>query len=132
MEFVVLHSFDNYVDAHLLMSRLESEEIDCWLKDEDTVTTMPIWTNAVGGIKLMVKKEDLVHAAEIFNETEKNRKAGTECPKCKSSNTEFVSSPQKIFTWLNFLLGLFFISYAPPAGQVHHCFNCGYEFQKPE
>ena len=56
MEFIVLQSFNNYMDAHLLMTRLESEEIECWLEDENTVTIIPILTNMVGGIKLLVKK----------------------------------------------------------------------------
>ena len=46
------------MDAHLLMSRIESEDIECWLQDENTVTINPILTNVVGGIKLLVKKED--------------------------------------------------------------------------
>ncbi len=32
----------------------EEEGINCWLKDENTVTIDPILTNAIGGIKLMV------------------------------------------------------------------------------
>ena len=44
MEFVVLQSFSNYVDAHILMGRMEEEGIRCWLKDEHTVTIDPILT----------------------------------------------------------------------------------------
>ena len=30
------------MDAHLLMAKLESEDIECWLQDENTVTLYPI------------------------------------------------------------------------------------------
>jgi hypothetical protein len=42
MDFVILQSFNNYMDAHLLMAKLESEDIECWLQDENTVTLYPI------------------------------------------------------------------------------------------
>lgn len=128
MEFVILHSFDNYMDAHLLMSRLESEEIDCWLQDENTVTTIPIWTNAVGGIKLMVKKEDAVRARQIQEEIETGRKQLAECPKCKGHNIELVSTPRKASNWFTAIFGFLFVSYALPIDKVNHCFDCGHEF----
>ena len=116
------------MEAHLLLTRLESENIECWLKDENTVTINPIWTNAVGGIKLMVKKEDFARASEIFRETENNRKEAIECPKCKSHNVELVSTPRKAGNWISVIFGLSFMGFAPPVEQVYHCFDCGHEF----
>ena len=116
------------MDAHLLMARLESEAIECWLQDENTVTINPVWTNAVGGIKLMVKEEDLPRALEIFKETENNRKQAVECPNCKGHNIEFVSSPRKASNWISAIFGFMFANYAMPAGKVYHCFDCGHEF----
>ena len=118
------------MDAHLLMARLESEEIECWLKDENTVTIDPLLTNAVGGIKLMVKKEDFPRAYEIFRETEANRKNSTECPNCRGHNVEYVSSPRKpanLFTAIfTYLIG----GYALSVDNVYHCFDCGNEFKQ--
>ena len=56
MNFVLLQSYDNYVSAHIAMGRLEEDGINCWLKDENTVTIDPILSNAIGGIKLMVEQ----------------------------------------------------------------------------
>jgi hypothetical protein len=72
MDFVMLQSFNNYMDAHLLMGRLESEGIKCWLQDENMVTVFPILTNAVGGIKLFVTKQDFSRASEIYKGIENN------------------------------------------------------------
>lgn len=128
MDFVIVQSFNNYMDAHLLMSRLESEDIECWLQDENTVTINPILTNVVGGIKLLVKKEDFQRAAEIFRETENNRKQAVECPNCKGHNIELVTTPRKAANWLAALLTFFLGDYALAAAKVHHCFDCGHEF----
>ena len=128
MDFVILQSFNNYIDAHLLMGRLESEEIECWLQDENTVTINPVWTNAVGGIKLLVKKEDFERAVEIFKETENNRKQTVECPNCKGHNTDLVSTPRKAANWLSAIATFFLGDYALAAEKVNHCFDCGHEF----
>ena len=66
MKFVPVWSYDNYVPAHIAMGRLKEEGINCWLKDENTVTIDPILANAVGGIKLMVdeNKAESLEAAE--------------------------------------------------------------------
>lgn len=69
MDIVMLRSFDNYIDAHIVKGRLEAENIACWLKDENISTLIvdPILTNAIGGIKLMVPKDQLEKANEILS-----------------------------------------------------------------
>ena len=129
MDFVILQSFNNYLDAHLLMAKLESEEIQCWLQDENTVTLYPILTNAVGGIKLFVNKNDLSRARQIFWEVENNRKKTIECPKCKGHNIELVSTPRKAANWFSAILTFFLGDYALAVDKVNHCFDCGNEFE---
>ena len=128
MDFVILQSFNNYLDAHLLMAKLESEDIQCWLQDENTVTLYPILTNAVGGIKLFVNKNDLSRARQIFWEVENNRKKTIECPKCKGHNIELVSTPRKAANWFSAILTFFLGDYALTVDKVNHCFDCGNEF----
>ncbi len=67
MNFVLLRSYDNYVPAHIAMGRLEAASINCWLKDENTVTIDPLLSNAIGGIKLMVAETQAERALEILN-----------------------------------------------------------------
>ena len=111
------------------MTRLESEEIECWLQDENTVTINPIWTNAVGGIKLLVKKEDLSRARQIFWEVENNRKQAVGCPKCKGHNIELVSTPRKAANWISAIFTYVFGGFAMAVDKVNHCFDCGHEFE---
>ncbi len=69
MEFVLLQTFDNYIDAHIVKGRLEAQDIICWLKDEhlSALIVDPILTNAIAGIKLMVAEEHVERAMEILN-----------------------------------------------------------------
>ena len=71
MNFILLQSFDNYIDAHIVKGRLEDQGIHCWLKDENLSALIvdPVLTNAVsGGIKLMVPENELPQATEILNQ----------------------------------------------------------------
>jgi Zn finger protein HypA/HybF involved in hydrogenase expression len=129
MEIALLNAYTNYVDAHIAKGVLEEQGIACWLQDENTVTIDPILTNAVGGIKLLVKKEELGNAGYILHQLRKEQKASVKCPKCGSHNIELVSTPRKASNWVGAILGFLFTNYAIPVHKVNHCFDCNHEFQ---
>lgn len=131
MEYVVLNSYTNYVEAHIARGVLEEAGINCWLKDENTVTIDPILTNAVGGIKIMVVKQQAERAAELLDRLRRESKAAHACPQCGSHNVELVSTPRKASNWLSVLIGVFITSYAPAVESVYHCFDCGNEWPDP-
>ena len=58
MDIVTIRTFDNYFSANILLTRLRHAGIECYLKDEYTVTIDPLLSNAIGGIKLIVKKTE--------------------------------------------------------------------------
>ncbi|MBI5858276.1 MAG: DUF2007 domain-containing protein [Sphingobacteriales bacterium] len=132
MDFVPVQYYLNYVDAHIGMGVLEAQGINCWLKDENTVTIDPILTNAVGGIKLMVQKENAQRALEVLQELRNEKKASLSCPKCGSHNIEFVSTPRKAINWISSILTFFLGDYAMAVDKVNHCFDCGHEFPREE
>ena len=132
MNFVLLQSYDNYISAHIALGQLEENDINCWLKDENTVTIDPMLSNAVGGIKLMVAEIQAQRAAAILNETKQQQKVAIACPECGSHDSELVTTPRKVSNWLSVLWGILTFSYAMPVDKVYHCFNCGYEFEPKE
>ena len=69
-KFVLLHSFDEYVSAHIVMGRLKEEFINCYLQDEYSVTIDPFLSNAIGGIKLMVAETQAERAKDLLNAIE--------------------------------------------------------------
>ena len=131
MDFVPVAVYTNYIDANIMLGRMQEDGIDCWLKDENIVTIDPILTNAVGGIKLMVAENERMKALQWLWEMNKEKRAVLSCPKCNSHNLEYVSTPRKPGNWLSVLIGVFITSFAPPVEQVYHCFDCGKEFDEP-
>lgn len=52
--------------AQLLKGRLEADGIECYIQDEHTVQVNPVLTNALGGIKLQVKEQDVPLAVSLL------------------------------------------------------------------
>jgi len=126
MDFITVRTFQNYFSAHILLTRMRDSGIECFLKDEFTVTVDPILSNAVGGIKLVVRKEDEEEANLLLHDLDEAFRQSAICPKCGSKTIELV--PKKttaniataILTWL-------FGSYAISVKNVYQCSSCGYE-----
>ena len=53
MDIVTIRTFDNYFNANIILTKLQDAGIECYLHDEFIATIDP-----VGGIKLVVRKED--------------------------------------------------------------------------
>jgi metallophosphoesterase superfamily enzyme len=68
MKFIPLLAFNDYIEAHILLGRLQNEGINCWLQNENMVTVFPALTNAVGGIKLMVEESQEEKATELLRQ----------------------------------------------------------------
>ena len=132
MEFVVLKSFANYVDAHIILGRMKEEGIDCWLKNENTTTIMPIWTTALGGIQLMVAEDQQKKAAYILNAIDEERREKIRCPRCNSQNVEYINTMRKPVNWLSAAVSFFLGDYAVMPEQRYHCFACGNEWEEKD
>ena len=68
MKYIELHSYTNYIEANIVLGRLQEEGINCWLKNENLSTIAPVLFNAFGGIKLMVAEEQVERAISLLNE----------------------------------------------------------------
>lgn len=132
MDFVTLNSYNNYIEAHIAKGVLEEQNIRCWLKDENTVTIDPILTNAIGGIKVMVAKQDAQRGWEILTQLKKEQKMAVICPSCGSNNIELVSTPRKPINWISAISTFFLGDFAMTIEKVNHCFECKHEFPEAE
>ncbi len=126
METTVLRTFDNYFSANILLNRLEQSGIHCFLLDEYTVTIDPILSNAIGGIKLAVQKEQAEEALELLKQFDEEYLRSVLCPRCGKNNVIEVTkqSPGNIITAV---LTWLFSSYAIATEKVYQCQDCGYE-----
>jgi hypothetical protein len=63
---VTVAVFDNPLSAQLAKGRLESAGIACFLANEHVVAANPLYANAVGGLQLQVRAEDLDQARDLL------------------------------------------------------------------
>lgn len=82
---VMVQRFRDMPEAEVAASMLDSAGIDCFLADENTIRMDWLWSNLLGGFKLMVRPEDLEEAKRILleasspqlsEETEPNNQSG--------------------------------------------------------
>lgn len=67
-DLVTVYSFSYPTEMSIVKAKLEAEGISCWVKDEMTVQVHNFYSNAIGGIKLMVRAKDAETAREILTE----------------------------------------------------------------
>lgn len=65
-ELVTIMTFSLPGDTAVLCSILDNEGIFYFLQDELTVQVNPLYSPAVGGIKLQVRKEDVEKAVSVL------------------------------------------------------------------
>lgn len=126
MNLVTIKTFDNYFSAHLILSRLQHDGMECYLRDEHTVTIDPLLTNAIGGIKLVVRQEDEQEAMSLLSAYHLEYLQSISCPQCGSNSFTYITKKEAsnyftaILTWL-------FSNYALALRYVYQCSRCGYE-----
>ena len=61
-KLVIFKTFNNPLDANITKGLLETNGIESFLQDENTVYANPVFTTAIGGVKLLVKESDYLNA----------------------------------------------------------------------
>ncbi|WP_281541523.1 DUF2007 domain-containing protein [Maribacter aestuarii] len=118
-KFYLLASFEYAADVQIIKGKLESEGIPVFLRDENTLNSDPLISNAIGGVKLQVYSRDKERALEIYNEVRAyaldEKGEPIVCPNCKASKSEVYYSRKGIF----YKLFPFFEK------RKYKCLNCG-------
>jgi len=123
---VPIRSFDNYIYANILLSRLKEAGIDCYLKDENTITIDPLLSPAIGGMKIMVNPKDVTRVNHLLEEYEREFLQTIECPNCKQKTIQRLfkrtgpSNPVMAF-FTRLLHGSDVVEKV-----VYRCSNCGF------
>lgn len=63
---VTVATFENIVDAHIALGRLQAEGIPCHLSDEHLVQANWLYSIAIGGIKLQVEPQFADRARQVL------------------------------------------------------------------
>lgn len=129
MKYRIAAVYDNYISANLAKGLLESENINCWLKDEMTVTVQPFLINGQNGIKLMVAEPQMERALQILKTVKREFYQDHPCPNCGSNNITSVSTPKKVSNVLTTLFRTMFMGSGIQFKKVYHCYDCGQEYE---
>ncbi len=91
-KLVTVASFDNPMRAEILASRLEAEGIPTFLGDAEMMSINPLWSPALGGVKVQIREDDAERALEIMREAvppgrEGSGEPGPVCPHCGCDQT---------------------------------------------
>lgn len=100
-KFFTLGAFEFSADVQIIKGKLESEGIEVFLKDENTINSDPLISGAIGGVKLQVKTVNKERALKIYNEIRNYAVADDGkpivCPNCKAEKSEAYYSRKGIF-----------------------------------
>jgi DNA-directed RNA polymerase subunit RPC12/RpoP len=100
-KFYTIAAFEYAADVQIIKGKLESEGIKVFLKDENTLNSDPLISNAIGGVKLQVYTSDKDQALEIYNEIRAyaldDYGAPVVCPNCKAKRSEVYYNRKGIF-----------------------------------
>jgi hypothetical protein len=131
-KFTLLRRFQYSSEAIIYQGKLESNGIEVFLRDNNIVDSNPLYSHAVGGIKLFVKTEDVKKANEILNDVSlfsvDDENNPVKCPACGAEKTDMVTT---IKDWKSFLAFIFsWLSSLFPIYTKHKykCQNCKHEF----
>jgi len=109
------------------------------LKDENITQIQPFYSNAVGGVKLLVREEDVEVALQVLEKggylhPEKVEKVEVvyrtketdekHCPFCQSENVGKKKVPDVLMLLVSVVFGAIF----PVFRRVNKCFDCGKEW----
>ena len=117
---ITVATYPSPIEAHIFAGRLEAEGIPCVLEDEHIVAANWLYSNAVGGVKLRVRRDDAENAVAILREMEPAGEDGTldscdqaldsevaddeavSCPECHSKNVQYQKYAKRLVyaTWL--------------------------------
>lgn len=114
-------------DAELARIELESQGVEAKIEDSEIAAANPFLSNAAGGIKLKVRKDDILKASQILKDIEdgKKDKYHVSCPQCESTDITEKRFPAWGLLLSVVTLGFFFVA----AYRPYHCNSCGYKWR---
>lgn len=129
-DFVQIRSFDNYLEANIVLSMLQDANINCHLKDENIITIDPLLSPALGGMKLMVHHSQIERAWELMDNAEQKYLRSVSCPVCHAHALKAVSITKKHTCKLVAMANMLLTGKSVEVSKIYQCDNCGYDFKE--
>lgn len=137
-DFVEIAEYRDLPIAELAKAKLDSEGVACYLTNKQYVGMNWLYSQAIGGVKLFVKKRDENMAKSILETDESEYIAAMEdqfpeaeaddfCQKCGSSNLSYINRA-RFFGAISILFGMPLILF----GIRYKCQDCGHTMKPVE
>jgi hypothetical protein len=125
-DIIVFRQYDTVIDANIAKTRLDANDIPCFLTGENMSNLYPSHRFLVGlKVRLHLFAKDEEKASEILSDIDltSDSDASLKCPKCNSSRIirDFPKQSGESLTFIFF--GVLF-----PHKKVNHCLDCDNEF----
>ncbi len=126
-------------EAHMIQGYLASEGVESILKDELTTQVNNFYSNALGGVKVMVREEEYETALQVLEKggylhPEKPQKVEVvyrtdstntkQCPFCHSEHIGKKKMPDVLMAVVSIVFGAIF----PIFRRVNKCYDCSKEW----
>ncbi|MFC5682304.1 putative signal transducing protein [Flavobacterium sp. MAHUQ-51] len=119
-------------EAIIFKGKLESEGITVYMKDNYTIDANPLYSNAVGGVKLLVSKKDYTKAMEIISQISEysldDQNTLMKCPNCGTAQINMVTSIKDFKSLFIYLFSLLLGLLPFYSKQKYKCNKCNFEF----
>lgn len=131
-QFQIVGRYQYSSEALIFKGKLESEGIEVYIRDNNIVDSNPLYSNAVGGIKLFVKSEDFDKAQLVLSDVSQyslnENNQLIKCPKCNTEQVEMVTSIKDIRSFLAFLFSVLVVYMPFYSKHKYKCQSCKFEF----
>ena len=143
-ELITIANFSHPTEADPIVAWLESEEIECFVTNEHTITMNWLYSNAIGGVGVQVKAADVERANEILqavlnpdavkgeptpsdSEIDQNNDTTSEicCPECGSENVYYEKFSRRLVfaSWVLLSVPLPFLKKKWKCRECEHLFK---------
>jgi hypothetical protein len=130
-DLATVGQYRDMAEAFVARAVLDQAGIECFLRDENTVRTDWLLSNAVGGMRLQVAARDQAAAEQLLSQPIPDQfetDSGEEfvqpvCPKCGSTDV-VANDPDRKVMAVSMLIKLP-IPHSRPSDEEWRCMNCG-------
>jgi hypothetical protein len=130
--FELIGSYQYSSEAIIIKGKLESEGIEVFMRDNYTVDANPLYSNAVGGVKLFINSNDYLKAKEVIAQVSQysldDNSELLKCPNCGAEQIEMVTSIKDLKSLSVYIFSLLLGSLPFYSKHKHKCRKCNFEF----
>jgi predicted RNA-binding Zn-ribbon protein involved in translation (DUF1610 family) len=131
-KYILVGRYQYTSEALIYKGKLESEGVDVFIRDNNTVDANPLYSNAIGGVKLFVNREDekktysILSQISEFSLDENNQLM--KCPKCGVEEIDMITSVKDIRSLILFMFSMLLVLLPFYSKHKYKCRMCNFEF----